>query len=260
VDRVMADWSVVRPVDEVESRLGYRGMVITGDSDGIGVLKARGLPPIFRLRETVNLDVSDVTERWLLHTSGADEMVVPEALDASEAVVGSPRATFSNGAEPTCETGTRGCTIWWTSRNDLNTFWNGSTTRIQNNNCYNFASSLATNTFAQPGRGSGQMFTALTIANIKAAAYRDGYTSSCSGDRFEDYLCIWPNLDYHWYHRSTDVSGSRRWAHKPGSTRATNLDSSGKIITNPATCDRGRYTVDGSPTVFAPVSPKAKIK
>jgi len=43
--------------------------------------------------------------------------------------------------------------------------------------------------------------------------------------------------DYHWWRRNNDGT----WSHKPGSTPIVHLDSSGNVITDPATCDRGRY-------------------
>ena len=43
--------------------------------------------------------------------------------------------------------------------------------------------------------------------------------------------------DYHWYRQNDDGT----WSHKPGRTAVTNKDESDKIITNPETCDRGRY-------------------
>jgi hypothetical protein len=44
--------------------------------------------------------------------------------------------------------------------------------------------------------------------------------------------------DYHWFRR--DASGN--WSHKPGHTKVRNVDNAGKIIVDPATCDRGPYT------------------
>jgi hypothetical protein len=42
------------------------------------------------------------------------------------------------------------------------------------NNCYNYANDVATDTFAQPGRGSGQKWSFDTCADINASATRDG--------------------------------------------------------------------------------------
>jgi hypothetical protein len=51
-------------------------------------------------------------------------------------------------------------------------------------------------------------------------------------------LVVAPGWDYHWYRR--DENG--RWSHKPGGTRATNLDNSMNPISNPETANRGPYT------------------
>ena len=42
------------------------------------------------------------------------------------------------------------------------------------NNCYNYANDVVTDTFAQPGRGSGQTRSFDTCADINASATRDG--------------------------------------------------------------------------------------
>ena len=47
-------------------------------------------------------------------------------------------------------------------------------------------------------------------------------------------LVIAPNRDYHWY--VLDTNGY--WSHKRGHSRVTNVDASGKRITNPQTCNR----------------------
>ena len=42
------------------------------------------------------------------------------------------------------------------------------------NNCYNYANNRMTHTFAQPGRGSGAMYAAITGAVVETAAVNDG--------------------------------------------------------------------------------------
>ena len=51
-------------------------------------------------------------------------------------------------------------------------------------------------------------------------------------------LVIAPGWDYHWYRLHLE----KFWGHKPGGTKATNLDDSRKVIYNPETADRGSYT------------------
>ena len=54
--------------------------------------------------------------------------------------------------------------------------WNNNGIIRRNNNCYNYANTIITNTRAQPGRGSGQMFNQITNVAVRAAALRDGMT------------------------------------------------------------------------------------
>ena len=54
-------------------------------------------------------------------------------------------------------------------------------------------------------------------------------------------MVVWPGPygDYHWYRKQTGGF----WGHKPGGTPAKNVDNSNRVITNPATADRGPYTL-----------------
>ena len=51
--------------------------------------------------------------------------------------------------------------------------WNGNLNIRRNNNCYNYANAIRTDTFTQPGRGSGQIYGKITNREIRDAA-RDG--------------------------------------------------------------------------------------
>lgn len=125
-------------------------------------------------------------------------------------------------------------------------FWNDDPYIRQNNNCYNYASNRRTDTFAQPGRGAGAQYTALTCAEVTRAALADGCHRrySCFPDAEKPRrlvaLVIAPGFDYHWYRIHTAAEGF--WGHKPGQTAARNTDNSGRVIVNPETCDRGPYT------------------
>lgn len=120
--------------------------------------------------------------------------------------------------------------------------WNG----IQyNNNCYNYACNIQTGTYAQPGRASGNGYSAINCAEVTDGAISDGLkehspcNDSCSGCCHTVALAmdtVEPR-DYHWYRLDRDGT----WSHKPGWGEATNLDNSGNIITDPRTADRGRY-------------------
>jgi hypothetical protein len=122
-------------------------------------------------------------------------------------------------------------------------YWNGNSTILWNNNCYNYANNKRTDTFAQPGRASGNMYGNINGTEVGAGAVSDGleptdaWSTSPQG-KTKIALVIWPDTDFHWYRQ--DSNGL--WTHKPGGTQATNLDNSGQPITNPATADRGPYT------------------
>jgi hypothetical protein len=123
-------------------------------------------------------------------------------------------------------------------------FWN-TPARQPHNNCYNYANDQATNTFAQPGRATGHMYTALTCPSVQAGAVSDGlhpcpnFTAPlAAGHGWYVALVIWPGVDYHWYRQ--DKVGC--WSHKPGGTAARNTDNSGHAIADPQHCDRGSYT------------------
>jgi hypothetical protein len=127
-------------------------------------------------------------------------------------------------------------------------FWNNDPTVRSSNNCYNYASNWRTNTFAQPGRGCGHMYTAITCAEVTRGALCDGmhHRFDCFPDgekpRYLVALVIAPGpgfVDYHWYR----LQAGGFWGHKPGGTAARNVDDSGQLILSPETADRGPYTI-----------------
>ncbi|GAA4321338.1 hypothetical protein GCM10023149_21150 [Mucilaginibacter gynuensis] len=113
------------------------------------------------------------------------------------------------------------------------------------NNCYNYANDKITNTFAQPGRGSGSEITDVSCPTVSAAAQRDGQiavsnaSSTPEQGHFIALVSGYPTFnDYHWYR----LDSNAMWSHKPGGTAARNTDNSGNLITDPRTCNRGPYT------------------
>jgi len=124
-------------------------------------------------------------------------------------------------------------------------FWN--TPAVQpKNNCYNYAMNWRSDTFAQPGRISGHVWTAINCANVGTAANWDGCKTTCSGSNKNVALVIAPGpgfIDYHWYRRHSNGF----WGHKPGGTAARNTDNLNRVINGttltPANCNRGPYTI-----------------
>ena len=123
--------------------------------------------------------------------------------------------------------------------------WNNDPHVKRNNNCYNYANDKITNTFAQPGRGSGQTGPyPPTCQDTGSASKRDGQVSVSSASSTPSQghfigLVIWPGRYYHWYR----LDSNAKWSHKPGQTAARNTDNSGRLITDPQNCDRGPYTI-----------------
>lgn len=140
-------------------------------------------------------------------------------------------------------------------------FWNASE-RIRGNNCYNYATNKATDTFAQPGRAyfgvSPIHLGNLTCDEVRGFASLDGTLQSHNGqytfiflghDEWQPCpnerpaklaLVMNPGVDYHWY-RVDAQAPAGPWSHKRGRTEARNWDESGNTIYSVATADRGGY-------------------
>lgn len=119
---------------------------------------------------------------------------------------------------------------------------------IATNNCYAYAANKRASypSKPQPGTASGRS-APLDLSNgddVAAWSKRDGahIVTDCLPatdiPRGLVALVIWPGVDYHWYRHQSNC-----WGHKPGGTPATNLDHSGRLITDPSSCDRWGYTI-----------------
>ncbi|XP_061172956.1 uncharacterized protein LOC133182216 [Saccostrea echinata] len=124
--------------------------------------------------------------------------------------------------------------------------WNSNSMIQEQNNCYNYATDIITNTFAQPGRASGYNYPSTTGQNLQYSSELDGLvrveppSEQCLPvpNRNLVALVIWPGMDYHFYRLDSDGT----FSHKPGQTIARNYDNSGETITDPRSADRGPYT------------------
>ncbi|MCB0393076.1 MAG: hypothetical protein KDD25_00875 [Bdellovibrionales bacterium] len=123
-------------------------------------------------------------------------------------------------------------------------FWNDNDETLWENNCYNYSTNRVTNSFAQPGEASGKMYEEINCEAVIEAASNDlglikseYFPYSSKDDDTLIALVVSPDYDYHWYRRGEDGL----WTHKMGGTPATNLDSSGNIIKDVTTADRGSY-------------------
>ncbi len=271
LDRIMANPQIMQPPFPKKTiDLGYRGMIIelVKEDDGVWSKARRQslknkaaygapLPSAFRIHGTT-VGLGDNTEKWLAETS---EKATSEVEDFLKSFTQEPgpdinttpadKTAPQDGVDDATDKGSyRGCGAnYYTGTNF--SFWNGA--YKTNNNCYNFAANYR-NTYgngnrATPGRRGGQPFTqftpSFTRSNLISALLRDGWRNACAGSRnLTIALVVMPRgptgPDFHFYRK---VTGSGIWGHKPGLTPAKATDSSGKVITNPYTCDR-RYRVN----------------
>jgi hypothetical protein len=92
-------------------------------------------------------------------------------------------------------------------------WWNDGGQKQWNNNCYNYATNYRTDTFAQPGRANGAMYTALTCASVRPAAIADALIGNpsannrCPKEGHLVALVIWPGVDFHWYRKGRNSPG-----------------------------------------------------
>lgn len=236
------------------ARLGYRGFVIALSGHHARLARGKGRQAEFRVVGTESMAGSGNLRSYLSELAVADGHVRSEevAREIEGAQIEGCGCTEEAAAGDVVPLAT--CTHYlWQTPSSFNTeymYWNASP-YLETNNCYNFASRYRTGTFAQPGRGSGSVFTSFSVSNVKAAAVRDGYSSSCSGTSIAVALVVWPGTDYHWYRHTTNINSKTAWSHKPGMTLARYTDNSGNQITSPSSCDRGHYTDWGGYLYYA---------
>ncbi len=105
--------------------------------------------------------------------------------------------------------------------------WNHDDHVCQNNNAYNYATNMMTNTFAQPSWGSGLMGgpNLYSLDGIVEAAQIDGLEPVEAVTDYPPegahYVCLvfHKELGYHWYRYHHRLG---LWAHKPGPMPVTN--------------------------------------
>jgi len=128
-------------------------------------------------------------------------------------------------------------------------WWNDGGQKQRFNNCYNYGTNYRSDTYAQPGRAAGSMYSDIDCALVKAAAVKDALIDSpdannkCPPKGHLVALVIAPSpdpnaRDFHWYRKGRNGY----WSHKPGGWPVTNVDNSGTTIRDPRQADRGMYT------------------
>ncbi|CAF3631497.1 unnamed protein product [Rotaria sordida] len=118
-------------------------------------------------------------------------------------------------------------------------------TRQTENNCYAYGTDIVTNTYPQPGRGSGKIWSSNTCVDMGNASVRDGLVYN--GTKLPKTppenghfaaLLIWPDTNFHWIRM--DANGY--WSHKPGGTPVRNKDNRGLPIVDPSKSDFSPWT------------------
>jgi hypothetical protein len=232
--------------------LGFRGIIIQPTDDT--VVRRYDLPPIFKIasgasaNETKAQEIAERLIKSVIKKGSQDAISFSPSFENTmlEMLASPPTSDFDTEGDtqpapiPTAATSIT-CNIEVGVFNPG--FWNHPA-NILVNNCYNYACNKRTGTFAQPGRGSGHMYTSLSCSAVTAAAISDGlhHRFDCFPDsekpRWLVALVVAPGEDYHWYRKQKEGF----WGHKPGQTAARNYDNNGNIIYNPETCARRPYT------------------
>jgi len=234
-------------------RMGYRGFVLQFQRSLDGALWTSDDRVVYNTEalESMLLDFASAAERGI--PEGALKHVKEEiqrlAVDKAAGVVypagpkklGTAPASTQNCTVPVL--GPDNSTAYDPDHDDCGYF----ETYISDNNCYNYGNDIVTNTFAQPGRGSGQKWKSNTCDDMKAAAQRDGLywngTTLPVGEPNRGHyvaLLIWPDTNFHWIRK--DSTPLPYWSHKPGGTEVRNVDDNGALITDPSKSDFSPWT------------------
>jgi hypothetical protein len=237
------------------SILGFRGVVLTLDAT---TARRHGLPTRFRLGDGAALDIAAsaaLAERVLRSTPailGIPPGILvpwtePPAFIETVPEAPVPETTGQSDVGPESTTTVKDGSCSFEIGRFAPAFWNAPAYVRENNNCYAYGCNMRTSTFPQPGRYAGQKLEH-TLASVTACALADGLVRqgncmpSARKPRWLVALVATPDnpsdWDYHWYRKQQDGY----WGHKPGQTLATSRDRSGQLITDPQSCDRGRYT------------------
>jgi hypothetical protein len=223
-----------------KGRLGYRGFHVES-------LGEPNFPERSRIFDGV-MDIGDaMTPNFVDHNSKSEAFLLSTAGDSISSELHSHvRTAIARNSKIGPGATLQGLKILFAPRFNPGR-WNDLPKICHHNNCYNYANNKITNTFAQPGRGSGAHIP--RVANCPGtgkAAHSDGQKPL--GPKFNPEkpcpdgqwiaLFVWPGQDYHWYR----CDANRKWSHKPGPTAAKNTDDEGRLIEDPQSCARGHYT------------------
>jgi hypothetical protein len=243
VNRIIANPLQIAPVysDEYQLGLGYRGMIVRlvkpDDGPWSRTQLSSGTPLPYEFRVGVSLKSEKDTLNWLLGTSEKPDTKVTDFL--REVAAGGVQFVPAQATTVPAPDGAGMCCAS-NYLSDNRAYFNEAG-YIDKNNCYCFASNHRANLrWAKPGCRGGRPMQNFSLSEMGAALAADGWRESCQTNTLSIALAVWPNTDFHFY-RLVSVN-AYRWAHKPGATAARDTDNSGKVISEPATCNRGNYT------------------
>lgn len=229
-----------------ESFLGYRGLIVEQTGPGtsadvpqhLRVVDGKAFAPTTVYRVPNDVEDFVFARATSLHQPAAPADLLGQIREQSVARRNSPSPSSSSapaspGPVSPCARGPIYEPTWW----------NDGASKQGFNNCYNYATNYRSDTFAQPGLGTGQMYSwPIASVNMSAAAVRDALVqtnqSTCPNEGHLVALFIAPGMDFHWYRLGRDGL----WTHKPGPTPVTNKDNNGALISDPRNANRGIYT------------------
>jgi hypothetical protein len=161
-----------------------------------------------------------------------------------------------------------GSSVSFNPGNDCQGYFTSSKFQV-NNNCYNYACNIATNSFAQPGRAQGKTIAVPVVNGDEVARYAQMDGLVAIGDSASppailkqkaaslgkghfvalvislgDNSISWPG-DYHWV-RCDNMNTFDEWSQKDGSDQVTNFDFAGQRIADPSNAN---WTVNQGPMI-----------
>ncbi|WP_441285784.1 hypothetical protein ACSRUE_24995 [Sorangium sp. KYC3313] len=241
-------------------RLGFRALILeplTGDSSqGLHVLAARRGRLVLPVELAEEAGGRDLLTRLLQtmptthHDARMSQRLSPDVASAEriqkymlDYVAGRARTTAQTKPRAAASQQLRAAVCQHEAAPYNPAVWNNNSDVVEQNNCYNYACNVITNTFAQPGRGCGQSQDQYACRELGVAALCDGLhgQNDCVPDseapRYLVALVIWPDEDFHWYR----LNEGGTWSHKRGHDPVTNVDNEGAFINDPAACARDPY-------------------
>jgi len=228
---------VVRPIPWY--RMGYRGFEVTVERTKYEIYNSPLLETALLLS-----GLAHVSEAVVEHVKGEVKRV--QLLNPQEYPAPNPFAEPNPTCRASATAPARGSdtTTVYDPQNDADGCF---VSHCSENNCYNYGNDVATNTFAQPGRGSGQKWKTNTCQDMREGAQRDGLQWAgtalpTQNPKVGHYLAllIWPNTNFHWIRFDSVPAG--KWSHKAGGTPVKNLDNRGLPITDPSKSDFAPWT------------------